>query len=830
MGRRRRLFSTRRRRGGSAADLAALFALAVALVTLAGFLVKLLVRGGVAAWRLFGSASLPRELAPHLAPQPMISTSGGASGAASLPAYSLELAARPAPLEARAVVEHPYREAASPRSTIFDDPQALEAWGHKAFALWASELPMAPSDLTGVLTRVEPRLRVVGRLRTEVDVRRLVWRETPHRGREPASGGAVDAARVDPFGDEAQIRQQSRFISLCSGCGGTGQMLCRACAGTERLSCGSCSGEGKVMGYASNGSRRRLNCKPCRGRGTFACEGCRKGRVDCVGCGAAGKLERWLEVERERRVVVGTRTGEADLRSLPWESQDVADADLAKDARIAAVVSRAGALEERDLPPQVPASWREQYWAGMQPRLSAGQRVAAQRFQLLELPAAALTYGFAGAQQVVTFEGMRLTPPRRQADQLFHARASRLRGTGVGLGAVPVIALIAYAARGPYFLSGRTFVAVLLLALAAALLFAALGKQTLGRPAKRWALAALAPALAAAGALVAAEPSLGQAHAYLRAGLLAKAEAELSALGGDGERAGGEVADGWQELYLQRARARATCPAITGELGRLTAGSPRRAQAQALADRAALVAADGALARGDVAAARGELLCASAAAREGAEGVALRVRAERLEAAGCLSARDWACAQGAAERLAALPAPGGAKAEELRAELTAKVRALVEERMQDLAREEDVRRRVAAEQEAIELWVRYLLAPGAAEPAELFALRGSLQRDEVLLARLEQREAKQRAAIAAKEAAAARQREAAEARRQRAAEQAEARALRAAERAEANQAARWSSSPLVCNDGTYSPSCTCGRDSYRGCCSHHGGVSGCSAD
>lgn len=35
--------------------------------------------------------------------------------------------------------------------------------------------------------------------------------------------------------------------------------------------------------------------------------------------------------------------------------------------------------------------------------------------------------------------------------------------------------------------------------------------------------------------------------------------------------------------------------------------------------------------------------------------------------------------------------------------------------------------------------------------------------------------------------------------------------------------------PLRCRDGTLSPSCICGG-SRRGCCSHHGGVAGCSAD
>jgi len=52
------------------------------------------------------------------------------------------------------------------------------------------------------------------------------------------------------------------------------------------------------------------------------------------------------------------------------------------------------------------------------------------------------------------------------------------------------------------------------------------------------------------------------------------------------------------------------------------------------------------------------------------------------------------------------------------------------------------------------------------------------------------------------------------------------------QREEARQRQRmetWSMAPLRCRDGTLSPSCICGG-SRRGCCSHHGGVAGCSAD
>lgn len=38
---------------------------------------------------------------------------------------------------------------------------------------------------------------------------------------------------------------------------------------------------------------------------------------------------------------------------------------------------------------------------------------------------------------------------------------------------------------------------------------------------------------------------------------------------------------------------------------------------------------------------------------------------------------------------------------------------------------------------------------------------------------------------------------------------------------------QWERTHLRCRDGTRSPSCVCGRGSWQGCCSHHGGVVGC---
>lgn len=59
-------------------------------------------------------------------------------------------------------------------------------------------------------------------------------------------------------------------------------------------------------------------------------------------------------------------------------------------------------------------------------------------------------------------------------------------------------------------------------------------------------------------------------------------------------------------------------------------------------------------------------------------------------------------------------------------------------------------------------------------------------------------------------------------------QRAEERERRKKEQAAAAAYRAWARAPLLCRDGMLSPSCVCGQDSRRGCCSHHGGVEGCS--
>lgn len=58
------------------------------------------------------------------------------------------------------------------------------------------------------------------------------------------------------------------------------------------------------------------------------------------------------------------------------------------------------------------------------------------------------------------------------------------------------------------------------------------------------------------------------------------------------------------------------------------------------------------------------------------------------------------------------------------------------------------------------------------------------------------------------------------------AEKARERKRRAAQQQHEKAVRRWHNTHVRCSDGSRSPSCTCGG-STRGCCSHHGGVSGC---
>lgn len=134
---------------------------------------------------------------------------------------------------------------------------------------------------------------------------------------------------------------------------------------------------------------------------------------------------------------------------------------------------------------------------------------------------------------------------------------------------------------------------------------------------------------------------------------------------------------------------------------------------------------------------------------------------------------------------------------------------------------DSLKKRIRSAKQALELWKLWADRGGGKEPRRLAGLRRRLKRDQKALKRREAREARAELLRERRE-----ERKQAALERKRAAE--ERRAEREARRQERDERrARRAYAPLLCCDGSSSPSCTCGGP-RRGCCSHHGGVCGCS--
>jgi hypothetical protein len=529
----------------------------------------------------------------------------------------------------------------------------------------------------------------------------------------------------------------------------------------------------------ANGVRRRLNCKACRGKGTVACAACTRGKVACPSCHEAKKLARWLEVRTTPRLDVQVAPDDLSTRAFTWSEPGsrVSDAQLARDAHIVDVVAKPRCLAPDELPSILPTAWRTEHAPRLQAHIEAGERVQAQTFTFLAVPSVAVAYVVLGEQHSVGFEGLRMLSPPASAPaaEPFRRRSRMLGRAMVALGALPVAAGVSYAARGAYFATGRPAslaIGVIAAAAAAAILaYVVLANATLGRrPARRWAAATIAPVAVATVLALLAEPSVDRARALVAAGELEPAAAELRALKLP------ETDDEWAELYLRRVLATTTCAAATAELGDIRAELPQRIRAQRHADDTAIADAEAALRSEDADGASRALDCASEPAREGRPASRIRCRIADLRVRRCLARKDWSCAMGLVEQVS--------DRVEMRIEVLLLIRQEADARAAAAAQGTRLENRIEDAQVALALWRTYLL--GTPRPAVLPAVVLGLQR-----------------ALAIDQAALARQQQ-------------------LAQGARANR----SSGGLLCNDGTLSPTCTCGGP-HRGCCSWHGGIAGC---
>jgi hypothetical protein len=137
----------------------------------------------------------------------------------------------------------------------------------------------------------------MARVRYEVAERDFVEKIIPASAshlpaQKPVSQDDYDPWAVNPM----DIADLTRRVITCTACKGTQKVACPNCNGTSQAKCFGCNGSGLVP--AKRGGLK--NCPNCRGKGTRKCEACKKGEIDCATCKATGKQEHWLEIKHGR--------------------------------------------------------------------------------------------------------------------------------------------------------------------------------------------------------------------------------------------------------------------------------------------------------------------------------------------------------------------------------------------------------------------------------------------------------------------------------------------------------------------------------------------------
>jgi hypothetical protein len=723
-------------------------------------------------------------------------------------------ASTPTPGSTKPVADTPYRSVYSAEPAVFPDEVQARDVARREFESWVSDLPRAPKRSSDLIRSIELHSRHVARLITEIEARRVVECYEPAQSQLPTCAPPMTRQQVDSWNPPSDLPRASRFITSCWTCRATGVVGCTTCGASGRVECTSCNGLGKYYGYAANGARRRLNCKTCRGKGRVTCAECTRGKVACPTCRCAKKLAGWLEVRAEQRRDTEIIPEAPAQLAFAWSRPGVpaADEQFASDALTLDVITKRRPLTPDDLPPCVPATWRAEHARRLQPRMQPGERIQSQTFTFLAVPSASITYSLLDQQQTVVLDGFRMVPPPAgtAAGEPFVRRARQLGRLAIALTALPVAAAAAYLARGSYFTSGRAAGSVACLvvaaAISAALVYGAVWNASLGRRRARiWGLAAVVPIALAVLAAAIAEPRIGRANDFIAADRLSDAAIELRALGLP------PTDDAWADLHLRSSLGASTCAQAVVLLHDIRAGLPQRDEAQAHADDLAIAETAAAIRAQQPDQANVALACSSTARRATPAAGTLRAEIADLATRRCINSKDWSCAL---ERAAFATDPA-----RLRSEILTAIHIQADLRAAAATTTLDLKRRIEEERAVLLLWQTYLIEPGSttALPRPVVDLRTALSRDETALAAQERL---------------ARIRAQAEERRQEAmAERERKRAELAAERERRRQAAeeareRRASRGLLCNDGTLSPSCTCGG-SHRGCCSWHGGVAGC---
>lgn len=650
-----------------------------------------------------------------------------------------------------------------------------------AFCEWARPFLIATGTARACVEHVETRTAEFGRVTWVGRQRRVVKRVSPL----PVDDAGSDSDRVssarDPWSISAKdLERLSGRIVGCPTCKRSGFVVCATCSGTSAATCSTCQGLGHARSVRTGA---HSPCRSCKGAGNRPC-GCDGGRVRCSACLGRGRVrERLVLVEEPVRRVLSAGdvqaahalAGAAPLR-VDWQGAPAAAPDEA-----AVWIARLPAPELEGV------RWDT---ASVQ---VAGVPMARIRFRMARVPAA-----------VDVIDGIVASTPAARAP---------LRTRRLGIGCFAAAACIwsaaawwSYVTRHPYYGFSDHAVYLSLLVPGFGIAAACLGAAVLGPTTRRGTATLLASALSLLGLLAAqagfafgGHPTAAEAREALEAGELDRAEMVARAcldLGREIEGAR-EVLDALHQRRVAATNDLATAATLASEpfFDPSAAARARRMVADRIVQAIQQAQSDGNFSTTSAMASLmpGEFradpvlsgLVAAAALHTATNCIG------RLDAA-CYSAAltDDAVAGIAEEELASLKAKADAAARATVAPLWTKIRnhgTPLEER--DVACK-DVQRHLP-----------FLLA--ATTPAF----------------RPTPKELQERCARIAEEIDRKNQLES-EARRRE-----EQRQRERGRRDDADR--RWASAPLRCNDGTLSPTCTCGGP-RRGCCSHHGGVAGCS--
>lgn len=631
--------------------------------------------------------------------------------------------------------------------------------------------------------------------------RRIVRRTAPTPSRARTLEAPANPDRFDPWARAPrELAEATRHIVGCPTCRGEKRVTCPSCGGASSLRCDDCAGRGHVY---SPRSRRIVTCRRCRGNGVRRCS-CRDGLVKCETCLGRGRVEEWLEAVEEPFGRI--RTTEINLlaEALPNRGQSFEDPRAT--APLAPATSWSGTAPSAAPEAVLALLARTDLQGDLDPRRDRLDGVDIQSFTASVATVSYRMFGREGEIQVQLWDetvraSASATGPLKRRLAVLAAGAF-----GAFLGGASL--LFGYVGRHPYYLDRPQTLLLLLGSLILPLLVLSPLAQ-LGRPSMRTRAAAhraWAPALLLLAGLFAVaptgKPSLAHARELLERGSADAARREAAACADLGiEREGSSRLH--DKIQLRSALATAT-PEAAWQAARLPFYTPD-GRAAAEGHAVALTSSKGAAALTAADFAAVETLLALAVDHRAntpeLRGLRARLHLERFR--GCAAAERLSCM---AKELTAATAAGLSE-EELRplqevGEIA--IRPIVDQYWREIRSRHPTEARLEACR-AIREPLGFLASVSLASEAPAFQEQVTSQCGEV--ARLHEVELER----ARREAALRREREA-----------------RAVERRRESAARSWALAPLRCRDGSLSPSCVCGQSSRRGCCSHHGGVAGCS--